>query len=185
VRPTVTLALVPVLIATSVVACIPPKDQRPGLGLSGEVAATPGDWSFSDAHREIALQVQTPYRLPHSVTIWCASADGELFVAARSPEEKRWPGWVADRPDVRLRIGEQLYEGRLSQLSDEDELARVRAAYSAKYDLPNPPPQGGPPMRYWRVEPRGQPRASRSGPQSGNRTTARRDATHTSARPTA
>jgi hypothetical protein len=134
--------------------CMPPSDQRPGLWLSGDEAAFPPDWSFSDAHREIALEVSTPYGLRHSVTIWCASLDGRLYVAARDPDEKRWPGWVEDRPDVRIGVDGRIYEGRLVRLDEPDWIARVRSRYAVKYQRPDPPPKDAPPMRYWRVEPR-------------------------------
>jgi hypothetical protein len=131
--------------------CIPPSDQRPGLWLPGEKAAFPTDWSFSDAHREVALEVRAPYGLPHSVTIWCVSLDGQLYVAARDPDEKRWPGWVADRPDVRLGVDGRIFEGRLVRLDDPDRIARVRSRYAAKYERPDPPPEDGRPMRYWHL----------------------------------
>jgi len=134
--------------------CIDPSDQRPGLRLSGEPAAVPSDWSFSEAHPEIALEVRAPWGLPHSVTIWCASLDGNLYVGARSPESKSWPGWADRRPDVRLRIEGKLYEVRLDPVEDEAGIARVRDAYAAKYQLGNPPAPESPPMRYWRVLPR-------------------------------
>ena len=132
-----------------------PKDQRPGLWLSGDaVESPPADWSFTDAHREVALEVRSPYLLPHSVTIWCAFDGDRLYVAARNPDDKRWPGWVERNPDVRLGIGGAIYEGSLVRLDSADDIARVRRAYAAKYELPDPPPEGGPPMRYWAVEPR-------------------------------
>ncbi len=143
------------VLATGFFGCLDPKDQRPGLGLRGEVMSElPADWSFSNDHREIAIEVSTPYLLPHSVTIWCAAAGDELYVAARNPEAKRWPGWVQDDPEVRLEIGEQIYAVKLSIVDDPKQIARVRRTYAAKYDLRDPPPEGGPPMRYWRVEPR-------------------------------
>ena len=132
--------------------CIDPVDRRPGLWLSGDPAGTPDDWEFTDAHPEIAIEVATPYWIPHSVTIWCASVDGQLFVGARDPESKHWPGWVDANPTVRLGIAGQIYDAQLVPLEDAALLDRVRAAYRAKYDLPEPPPEGGPPVRYWRVE---------------------------------
>jgi hypothetical protein len=143
-------------LALAGVGCIEPKDRRPGLWLGGEVATEPpSDWSFTDEHREIAIQVRTPYWVPHSVTIFCAVADGQLFVAARDPDEKRWPGWVADEPDVRLGIGGRIYPATLRLIDDPDRIARIRDAYAAKYDMQASPPGGGPPMRYWIVDPRG------------------------------
>ena len=151
---TIRLAIV-LAIATSLSACFGPSEQRPGLRLSGEAVATPpGDWTFTNDFKEIAVEVRTPYFLPHSVTIWCAELKGKLYIGARDPETKRWPGWVDRNPDVRLRIGDRIYAVRLAVIDAADEIAQVRRAYVAKYDLPDPPPEGGPPMRYWSVEPR-------------------------------
>ena len=144
-----------ITVAACLAGCIDPKDQRPGLELHGEVVQQiPSDWSFTNANREIEIQVATPYWIPHSVTIWCAAVGGELYVGARNPDSKRWPGWVERDPNVQLRIGDRIYAVRLSQIDAADEIAQVRRAYVAKYDLPDPPPEGGPPMRYWSVEPR-------------------------------
>jgi len=136
------------------IACFSPSDQRPGLRLSGESAAIPADWSFTNDHQLIAVEVQTPYFLPHSVTIWCAELDGVLYVGARNPESKRWPGWVDADPDVRLKIGERLYEVSLIPFDEPERLGRLRRAYVAKYELPETPPGEGPPIRYWQVAPR-------------------------------
>ncbi len=145
-----------VVLATVLGGCVPPKDGRPGLGLRGEVApAVPSDWSFTSEYREIAIEVRTPYLLPHAVTIWCGSVDERLYLAARAPGTKRWPSWVDRDPNVRLEIGGQIYEVRLTPLDDPNQLVRVQRTYALKYDLPDPPPEGGPPSRYWLVEPRG------------------------------
>lgn len=145
-----------IALAIAGVGCSDPQDRRPGLRLAGEVAAEiPSDWSFTNEHREIAIEVSTPYLLPHSVTIWCAEADGRLFVGARDPETKRWPRWVDRDPEVRIRIGERIFEVRLVPVDDPGGVARIRSAYARKYDLPDPPPEEGPPIRYWSVERRG------------------------------
>jgi hypothetical protein len=151
------------LVALTLLACLDPSDRRPGTWLSGEVVAElPSDWSFTDANKEIAIEVPTPYLLPHSVTIWCAALDGALYVGARDPDTKRWPTWVDDDPEVRLGIGGKTYEVALAPLdesADAPTLARLRAAYAVKYALPavpaDAPPGSIPPTRYWRVGPRG------------------------------
>jgi hypothetical protein len=137
-------------VAIATAGCLDPKETRPGVRLTGELAATPTDWSFTNEHGLIAIEVQTPYLVPHSVTIWCAEVDGQLYVGAREPETKRWPGWADRDPDVRLGIGGQTYEVRLVPLDDPARLARLLAAYATKYDLP-PPSGESPPIRYWRV----------------------------------
>jgi hypothetical protein len=144
-----------VALLAGAAGCLEPQDQRPGLRLPGPVAeAWPAGWTAARGEREILLEVATPYLLPHSVTIWCAVADGELYVAARNPEAKRWPGWVADDPEVRLKIDGTVYEARLDRLDDPERIRRVRRAYAEKYDLDHPPPPDAPPMRYWHVAPR-------------------------------
>jgi len=138
------------VVATLLSGCIDPKDARPGLALSGDRAEeAPADWSFTDAHPEIAIQVATPYWIPHSVTIWCGSVGGELFLAARDPETKRWPGWVERDPEVVIRVGGKLYGGTLSRIEEGELLTGVRAAYAAKYERDEMPPN----IRYWRFVP--------------------------------
>ena len=142
-----------VALAAGLAGCFSPEGGRPGLHLQGEVVATlPEDWAFTNDHMEVAIEVHTPYLLPHSVTIWCAEVDGELYVGARDPEKKRWPGWADRDPNVRLGIGSRVFEARLAPLEGADRIARVQRAYAAKYDLPSAPEGERPPIRYWRVE---------------------------------
>ena len=144
-----------VVIAIALVGCFSPEDSRPGLHLSGDVVATlPSDWAFTNDHQEIAVEIHTPYLLPHSVTIWCAELEGELYVGARDPETKHWPGWADRDPNVRIRIGSQIFEVRLTPLEDADRIERVRQSYAAKYDLQRTPAGSEPAIRYWLVEPR-------------------------------
>ena len=148
---TVTLAIA---MAGLLVGCVAPREQRPGMWLRGDVVEqTPLDWSFTDAHREIAIEVRTPYLLRHSVTIWCGSLDGRLYVGARAPDTKNWPGWIERNPKVRLGIAGYIYAVRLVRIDDAGEIDRIRRAYARKYDLGAPAP-GAPTVRYWLVEPR-------------------------------
>ena len=132
-----------------------PNGQRPGTWLSGNAAAFPSDWSFTAAQREIAIEVHTPYLLSHSVTIWCASLDGTLYVGASNPESKHWPKWADAHPDVRLKIADSVYEVHLARLTDENEIAKVRAVYAEKYQLNAGNGVGAiSSVEYWRVEKR-------------------------------
>ena len=133
-------------------AACDPSDQRPGLWLMGDTVPAPADWSFTDQIPEIALQVHTPYLLPHSVTIWCSSVEGKLFIGASRPETKRWPGWVDADPNVKLKIDGKVYEARLTPLTDANEVAKVQVAFQTKYKLPAPQPDAPPPSsRLWSV----------------------------------
>lgn len=129
-----------------------PSDRTPGLWLGGEpTEGFPSDWVFSDEYREIYIQVATPYFLPHSVTIWCAQVEGELFVGARNPESKNWPGWVDKNASVVIKVGDFLYDATLVGVEGSDEIAQITEAYSRKYQLNSAPDAKPPPMRYWRV----------------------------------
>ena len=123
------------LLFSFVLISCEPSDRRPGLWLSGEVEAFPSDWSFSDDFKLIAVQVDTPYGLPHSVTIWCAQVDGNLYIAAGVPESKNWPGWVEMNPYIKLKFGDRVFGGRLQKLEDPDAIGSISTAYSIKYNL--------------------------------------------------
>jgi hypothetical protein len=136
------------------IAACDPNGRRPGLWLSGDEVAAASDWSFTEQIPEIAIQVHTPYLLPHSVTIWCSSVDGKLFVGASAPETKRWPGWVDDDPNVKLKIDGKVYAARLKPLTTPEEMAPVQSAFAMKYKLGSSPPSGEGPRsaRLWAVE---------------------------------
>ncbi|HTL00119.1 MAG TPA: DUF2255 family protein [Pseudomonadales bacterium] len=137
-------------LAVMLAACSP-HDTRAGILLGGDEAPVPADWRFTDDTKEIAVQVHTPYLIPHAVTIWCAQVDGQLYVAASNPKTKRWPGWVDDDPNVRLRIGDKTYPVRLVPLDDPNVVAGVQAAYAAKYQLTARTGEAPPDVRYWHV----------------------------------
>ena len=53
----------------------------PGLWLEGNLVTTPiSDWSFVDNYPEIKIQTQTRYLLPLSVTTYCMTYNGQLYV---------------------------------------------------------------------------------------------------------
>lgn len=138
-------------LALCVLAACNPSDQRPGLWLSGDsVDKPPADWSFTDAHPEIAVEVATPYLIAHSVTVWCAQVDGTLYIGARAPEEKNWPGWVDDDPNVRLLVSDAVYAAALVDVDDPDEISRLQQAYVDKYAVESMEVPGVD-IRYWRV----------------------------------
>ncbi len=110
-------SLLAVCLALLLTGMRPARHAR-RISLGGVDAPVPTDWRFTDDNKEIAVQVHTPYLIPHAVTIWCAQVDGELYVGASAPKTKHWPGWVDDNPDVTLRIGENTYAVRLVPLDD-------------------------------------------------------------------
>jgi hypothetical protein len=115
----------------------PPTDRSltcrmPGLWIKGEPVTTPvSDWSFTDKIPEIKIQTQTPYLLPHSVTIWCAVYNGNLYVT--SYRGRQWVEDIIRYPQVRLKIGDQVFDRTLSVVDDPAEKAAVLQAKGKKY----------------------------------------------------
>ncbi len=130
-----------VLLATLSATGFEPRDcsnasswscRAPGLWLRGELVTTPvSDWSFTNKIQTIKIQTQTPFLLPHSVSIWCAVYNGNLYVTSY-----RGRLWVEDAirdPHVRLKIGGHIYERSLSLVNDPGEKAAVIQAKGNKY----------------------------------------------------
>ena len=115
----------------------PPTDRSltckvPGLWIKGEPVTTPvTDWSYTDKIPEIKIQTQTPFLLPHSVTIWCAVYNGNLYVT--SYRGRLWAEDIIRDPRVRLKIADQVFDRTLSVVDDPTEKAAVLAAKGKKY----------------------------------------------------
>ena len=121
-------------IAACIACSIDPSDERPGLGLSGEVNQQPvQDWSFTSDFKEIFVETATPYGIPHSVTIWCVAHENQLYLGAWAPDTKRWVANVARDPNVRLKIGDKVYEQKLEVLTDAATIAKLNQSYARKY----------------------------------------------------
>ena len=122
----------------------PPTDRSlsckvPGLWIKGEPVATPvTDWSFTDKIPQVKIQTQTWFLLPHSVTIWCAVYNGNLYVT--SYRGRMWVEDIIRDPHVRLKIGEQVFDRTLSVVDDPAEKAAVLQAKGKKYPKWKVPP---------------------------------------------
>lgn len=119
---------------------VDPQDRRPGLWLTGDLATMPVyDWSFTDDHEEIHLQTKTPYLIPHSVTIYCASYNGDLYLLSAYytggtyPDMRSWNRNIVRDPNVRLKIGDQLFDQTVSYVADESIRRPVYQTLGAKY----------------------------------------------------
>ena len=135
------IGLVAVLLLMSVTGFepkdCPPTDRSlsckvPGLWLKGERVTTPViDWSFTDKVPQIKIQTQTPFLLPHSVTIWCAVYNGNLYVT--SYRGRQWVENIVRDPHVRLKIADKVFDRTLSMVDDPVEKAAVLQAKGRKY----------------------------------------------------
>jgi hypothetical protein len=126
------IVLVAVLLLMSVTGFepkdCPPTDRSfsckvPGLWLKGEPVTTPvSDWSFTDQIPQIKIQTQTPFLLPHSVIIWCAVYNGNLYVT--SYRGRQWVENLVRDPHVRLKIADKVFDRTLSMVDDPVELKK-------------------------------------------------------------
>ena len=121
-----------------------PRDRTPGLWLSGNLVTTPvSDWSFTDNVPNIKLQTATWYGLPHSVTINCLSYNGQLYVSSVFPAgapSRSWNDNVMRDPHVRIKIGNNLYDRTMVQVTDPAERDAVLQDRAKKYPELKVPP---------------------------------------------
>ena len=133
-NPLATLSLVVFLIACG------PIGPMPGGKLSGDVAAPPPDWSASDAVKNVQLETD-PDGDPYSVNVWGAGMGPRFYVAAAEGAESEWAQNMIADPNVRLRVGDAVYELRATKIDGEDERNTVLAAFKQKYDFEPEPEQ--------------------------------------------
>ena len=120
-----------------------PQGDRPGLWINGLADAAPvNDWAYIDQIREIKVQTNTWYGLPHSVTTWCVAQDGQLYLATSGATTRSWPRNVARDPHVRLKIGDRVFDRVLQVVTDPAEKEAVLRTRAKKYSQPYPPPAG-------------------------------------------
>ena len=113
-----------------------------GRQVTGNVVEEPvSDWSFTDEFQQIA--VETRPAAPHSVTTICFSHDGALYVPASNASAKSWPYYFLADPRVRVKIGDEVYPGRATRVTDEALRPALIAAARAKYDIGE---DDGPPL---------------------------------------
>lgn len=141
-----------IAVALTVACSIDPSDQRPGLGLSGEVhQQAVEDWGFTSDTDEIFIETVTSYWIPHSVTAWCITVGDELYVAADDADEKSWVANVARNPNVRLKIGDKIYEQKLVPVTNATTIASIDSGFARKYDYEEEEEDDDMTVGYWRV----------------------------------
>ncbi len=124
------------LFIVATVVPLDPQERRPGLNLSGELAAEQNpDWSFLRGRNKIYVQMNTWYFLPHSITTTSWSRDGQLFVPCGRCATKNWPNHVARDNRIRLKVRGKLYDRIATRLLDD---ADIRAAMNTADGEPLP-----------------------------------------------
>jgi len=135
----IVICLVLLLVVLSITG-FGPYGNTPGLWHKGDLVTTPiADWSFTDKFETANVQTRTWYLLPHSVTTYCASYQGQLYLTSiyraglTYPHGRSWNEDVARDPHVRIKLGDQLYDRTLTLVTDPAERAGVLAAKRKKY----------------------------------------------------
>ena len=127
--------LVPISIlalALTTMAC-GPMGPIPGGRLSGEVApSAPAEWSSSDSIKNV--QLETRPSDPYSVNIWGVGIGDRFYVASGRGEENTWARYILEDPNVRLRVGEIIYELRALRVTDEESRTAFLEALQRKYE---------------------------------------------------
>lgn len=113
------------------VACRP-MGPLPGGELSGTVQAIPNDWS---AARDMPIvQVETRPNNPYSINIWGVAHENDFYIGSGSGKEATWVGHLEEDPNIRLRLGTNIYLLRAMRVTDEAEKTVVRDLYVEKYE---------------------------------------------------
>ena len=120
-------------LAALLLDCGGPLGVVPGGRLSGAVATTrPVDWSFAEEHDR--CQIETRPEAPRSITASCFSHEGRLYVGTRGGIERGWVQSVTANPDVRVRLGEQVYPMTIRRVLDHAHRMELLRAKAQRFD---------------------------------------------------
>jgi len=124
----------------------------PGGSLSGSPSEVPADWSGAVEDGRALCEIESRPADPHSIQLECFLYEGALYVQShRWALASWWPvqSWAAvwiEHPDVRVRIGESLYDVTARRVTDAPERTAILSFRG--YD---PVPEG---IVLFRFEPR-------------------------------
>ena len=154
------LLVIAALVVLRVVGVNPGRIAGPACGWSGgDVVTTPvSDWSFTDKYPTIFLETHPWYMVAHSVTIACVSRTAASFISTLLflpgmpfPGGKAWTSAIDKNSRVRVKIGNQLYDGTAIVVNDPAQVATLNQAYAKK--TPGPPPANGAVTYYYHFVP--------------------------------
>jgi hypothetical protein len=103
---------------------------------SGDVVASPSDWSFLRDREEVEFQTLSPST---SRTVWVTVVDGRLFIVSGYMNSvlgrlwKQWPAYMDEDNRVLLRVDGRIYEQRLDRITGGPDIAPVMAELGRKY----------------------------------------------------
>ena len=98
----------------------------PGGALPGNLQPAPSSWSEHLGDGRAFCEIESRSEHPHSIQLDCFEHAGDLFVQShRWALAPWWPveSWAAiwiEQPEVRVRIGDSLFELRAERIVDAD-----------------------------------------------------------------
>jgi hypothetical protein len=111
----------------------------PGGSLSGDVQPVPADWSFTDEVETVQLETRPDD--PYSVNVWGVGVGDTFYIASGRGIDAAWAEHIEANPNVRLRVGDAIYELAAARTTDPAELDAFLAAAKQKYDFEPEPEQ--------------------------------------------
>ena len=122
-----------------------------GSELEGSVATAPSDWS--DVAQASVIRLETNPADPYSVKLWMVDLGPALYVHAGA-NRTTWVENIEVDPNVRLQIGEKVYELKAERVTDAATFKQFSDAYEVKYDT-RPRNDNIGEVYLYRLEPRG------------------------------
>ncbi len=101
-----------------------------GGALTGNLTPPPADWTA--AASPDVIQLETNPAEPYSVKLWIIGVGPDLYVHAGA-NLATWVEHMLVDPNVRLLIGESLYELKAERVTAADEFKFFADAYEEKY----------------------------------------------------
>jgi hypothetical protein len=130
-RMRIAVLAVALLSIGSHMGCSGPTVLLPGGALDGTKTQAPADWSFTD--ETSTVQLETRPSDPYSVNIWVIALGPNLYVHAGA-NRSEWVDHMETDPNVRLRVGDAIYELSAARVTEQAEFDRFADAYERKYD---------------------------------------------------
>lgn len=135
-----------------VFGCGGPLVMISGGELSGTIQAVPSDWTFSDEFETV--QLETRPSDPYSVNVWGVAVGATFYVASGTGLETAWAQHIEEDPNIRLRVGEDIYELRAVRTNDPNDRVEFLAAVKVKYDDFEPDEEDASAATLYRLEAR-------------------------------
>ena len=122
-----------ILLLGGILGC-GPLGPFPGGELDGEsILRPPEDWSFTEAHRTVQLEVLLDD--PYSVNVWCVTTGGKLYVGAGRGESSVWARALLEDGSARVRVGTALFDVNSARVTSVAEIEAFLDALAKKYEV--------------------------------------------------